>query len=74
MTADRSEFWRLVFHGILLQDELTRISAGYYFDKATFTHKVHTVREVSPGEEISISCKTSRPEGCGTELTLSARH
>lgn len=38
------------------EDELMRISAGYYFDKATFTHKVHAVREITLGEEITISC------------------
>ncbi|RDI89529.1 hypothetical protein Vi05172_g108 [Venturia inaequalis] len=32
-----------------------RPNAGYYFDKATFTHKVHAVREIPPGEEITIS-------------------
>ncbi|TID17429.1 SET domain-containing protein 5 [Venturia nashicola] len=32
-----------------------RPNAGYYFDKTTFTHKVHAVREISPEEEITIS-------------------
>lgn len=34
-------------------------SAGYYFDKASFTH-VQAMREISPGEDIMIFV---RPEG-----------
>ncbi|QDS67957.1 hypothetical protein FKW77_008975 [Venturia effusa] len=32
-----------------------RPNAGYYFDKPTFTHKVHATREISSGVEITIS-------------------
>jgi hypothetical protein len=54
-----------------LDYELTGTSAGYYFDKATFTHKVHATREISFGEEITISCKTRRSAFRRIELIIS---
>ncbi|KAF2475083.1 SET domain-containing protein, partial [Lindgomyces ingoldianus] len=32
-----------------------RPNAHFYFDKKTFTHRIHAVRTIAPGEEITIS-------------------
>lgn len=36
---------------------LSAASAAFYFDKHTFTQRIHAVRSIVPGDEITISCK-----------------
>lgn len=34
---------------------------GYYFDSATLSHRVYAVRDIFPGEELTISYVESAP-------------
>ncbi|KAF2792837.1 SET domain-containing protein [Melanomma pulvis-pyrius CBS 109.77] len=49
-----------LFPAVARMNHDCRPNAAFYFDKHTFTQKIKAVRDIGPGEEITISC-TSVP-------------
>lgn len=47
--------WYTVFPEISRMNHDCRPNADYYFDPHTFTHNIHAVRPIMPGEEITLS-------------------
>lgn len=52
---DDRDSWYTVFPEISRMNHDCRPNADYYFDTHTFTHNIHAVRPIMPGEEITLS-------------------
>ena len=52
---DDRDSWYTVFPEISRMNHDCRPNADYYFDPQTFTHNIHAVRPIMPGEEITVS-------------------
>ncbi|KAI8627336.1 hypothetical protein F5Y19DRAFT_477549 [Xylariaceae sp. FL1651] len=53
--SDDANSWYTVFPHVSRFNHDCRPNADYYFDPVTFTQRVHAVRPILPGEEITIS-------------------
>ncbi|KAH9906393.1 hypothetical protein F4778DRAFT_725669 [Xylariomycetidae sp. FL2044] len=47
--------WYTVFSHVSRMNHDCRPNADYYFDHETFTHNIHAIRPIMPGEEVTLS-------------------